>query len=135
MKKVIALIEKGEDGLFGVHAPELKNVIIGSGETVEEAKEDFLEGYREMVETYIDDGKPVPGELKDIEFDYRYDISAFYNAHPYLNVSKLAERLNINSSLMRQYKQGQYISEEQVLRIQDGIRSVGQELSSVTLVK
>jgi predicted RNase H-like HicB family nuclease len=135
MKKVVALIEKGVDGLFGVHAPELKNVIIGSGETVEEAKEDFLEGYREMVETYIDDGKPVPGELKDIEFDYRYDISAFYNAHPYLNVSKLAERLNINSSLMRQYKQGQYISEEQVLRIQDGIRSVGQELSSVTLVK
>lgn len=135
MKKVIALIEKGEDGLFGVHAPELKNVIIGSGETVDKAKEDFLEGYQEMVETYIDDGKPVPVELKDVEFEYRYDISAFYNAHPYLNVSKLAERLNINSSLMRQYKQGQYISEEQVLRIQDGIRSVGQELSSVTLVK
>ena len=135
MKKVIALIEKGEDGLFGVHAPELKNVIIGSGETFEEAKKDFLEGYQEMVDTYIDDRLQVPEELKDVEFDYRYDISAFYNAHPYLNVSKLAKRLNINSSLMRQYKQGQYISEEQVLRIQDGIRSVGQELSSVTLVK
>ena len=135
MKKVIALIKKGEDGLFGVHAPELDNVIIGSGETVEEAKKDFLEGYQEMVDTYIDDGLQVPEELKDVEFDYRYDISAFYNAHPYLNVSKLAKRLNINSSLMRQYKQGQYISEEQVLRIQDGIRSVGQELSSVTLVK
>lgn len=135
MKKVIALIEKGEDGLFGVHAPELENVIIGSGETVDEAKEDFLEGYQEMVETYIDDGKPVPEELKDVEFEYRYDISAFYNAHPYLNVSKLAKRLNINSSLMRQYKQGQYISEEQVLRIQDGIRSVGRELSTITLVK
>ena len=135
MKKVIALIEKGEDGLFGVHAPELENVIIGSGETVDEAKEDFLEGYQEMVETYIDDGKPVPEELKDIDFEYRYDISAFYNAHPYLNVSNLAKRLNINSSLMRQYKQGQYISEEQVLRIQDGIRSVGRELSTITLVK
>lgn len=135
MKEVIALIEKGEDGLFGVHAPELENVIIGSGETVDEAKEDFLEGYQEMVETYIDDGKPVPVELKDVEFEYRYDISAFYNAHPYLNVSKLAKRLNINSSLMRQYKHGQYISEEQVLRIQDGIRSVGRELSTITLVK
>ena len=71
MKKVIALIEKGDDGLFGVHAPELENVIIGSGETVDEAKEDFLEGYHEMVETYIDDGKPVPEELKNVEFEYR----------------------------------------------------------------
>ena len=135
MKKVIALIEKGEDGLYGVNAPELKNVIIGSGENVDEAKEDFLEGYQEMVETYIEDGRPIPEELKDIEFEYRYDISAFYNAHPYLNVSKLARYLHINASLMRQYKQGQYISEEQVLRIQEGIRAVGRELSMVTLVK
>ena len=36
---------------------------------------------------------------------------------------------------MRQYKQGQYISEEQVLRIQDGIRAVGRELSVITLLK
>jgi len=135
MRKVIALIEKGDEGLFGVHAPELENVIIGSGETVNDAKEDFLDGYREMVETYIDDGLQVPEELKDVEFEYRYDISAFYNAHPYLNVSKLAKRININSSLMRQYKQGQYISEEQVLRIQDGIRAVGRELSVITLLK
>ena len=71
MKKVIALIEKGDEGLFGVHAPELENVIIGSGETVNDAKEDFLDGYREMVETYIDDGLQVPEELKDVEFEYR----------------------------------------------------------------
>ena len=135
MKKIIALIEKGEDGLFGVHAPELENVIIGSGETVEEAKEDFMDGYNEMIETYIDDGKSVPEELKNVEFEYRYDISAFYNAHPYLNVSKLAKHMHINASLMRQYKHGQYISEEQILRIQDGIRMVGKELSTITLVR
>ena len=135
MKKIIALIEKGDDGFYGIHAPELENVIIGSGKTVDEAKEDFLEGYTEMLETYNYDGKTVPEELKDIEFEYRYDISAFYNAHPYLNVSKLAKYMHINASLMRQYKQGQYISEEQILRIQDGIRSVGRELSTITLLK
>ena len=64
----------------------------------------FYEGYQEIVETYVDEGLQVPEELKDVEFEYRYDISAFYNVHPYLNVSKLAKRLNINSSLMRQYK-------------------------------
>lgn len=135
MKKVIAIIERGEDGTYGIHAPQLENVIIGEGETVAEAKEDFLNSYNEMAESYIDDGAPVPEELRDIEFEYRYDISAFYDAHPYLNVSKLAEHMNINASLMRQYRQGQYISEEQVMKIQEGIRSVGRELAGTTLVK
>lgn len=135
MRTVIAIIERGDDETYGVHSPELENVIIGSGDTVAEAKEDFENSYNEVVECYIDEGRPVPNELIDIQFEYRYDLSAFYNAHPYLNVSKLAEHLHVNASLMRQYKRGQYISEEQVMRIQEGIRSVGRELATTTLVR
>ena len=135
MKKLTAIIEKGEDGSYSIHAPELENVIIGEGDTVVEAKADFANSYAEMVEVYIDDSKPVPDELRDVEFEYRYDLSAFYDAHPYLNVSKLAEHMHINASLMRQYRRGQYISEEQVMRIQEGIRSIGRELAATTLVK
>lgn len=135
MKKVIAIIEKGEDGTYGVYSPELENVIIGGGDNVAEAKEDFENSYNEMVECYVDEKRSVPEELKDIEFVYQYDLSAFYNAHPYLNVSKLAEHLHVNPSLMRQYRRGQYISEEQVMRIQEGIRSVGRELAGTILVK
>ena len=104
MRKVKAIIERGEDGTYGVCAPELENVIIGSGDTVAEAKDDFENSYREMVEAYTDSGKAVPDELKDVEWEYRYDLSAFYEAHPYLNVSKLAEHLHVNASLMRQYR-------------------------------
>lgn len=135
MKKVIVIIEKGKDGTYGAYSPELQNVIIGCGDTVAEVKDDFLNSYHEMVECYIDEKGSVPEELKDIEFEYRYDLSAFYDAHPYLNVSKLAEHLHVNASLMRQYRRGQYISEEQVMRIQEGIRSVGRELAQTTLVK
>ena len=135
MKKVIAIIEKGEDGTYGIYSPELENFILGSGDNVIEAKDDFENSYGEMVESYIDEGRPIPEELKDIEFEYRYDLSAFYNAHPYLNVSKLAEHLHVNASLMRQYRRGQYISEEQVMRIQEGIRSVGRELAKTVLIK
>lgn len=135
MKKVIALIEKGEDGTFGIHAPKLKNFIVGEGDSVQEAKEDFMLGYQEMIEAYTGHGEPIPEELQNIEFVFQYDISAFYDAHPYLNVCKLAEHIHLNTSLMRQYKQGQYISEKQVLRIQDGIRSIGRELASITLIK
>ena len=135
MKKVKAIIERGEDGIYGVYAPELENVIIGSGDAVAEAKDDFENSYKEMVEAYIDGGKAIPNELKDVEWEFRYDLSAFYEAHPYLNVSKLAEHLHVNASLMRQYKQGQYISEEQVIRIQEGIRNIGRELAGTTLVR
>lgn len=135
MKTVKAIIERGDDGTYGVCAPELENVIIGSGDTVAEAKDDFENSYREMLEAYTESGKAVPDELKDVEWEYRYDLSAFYEAHPYLNVSKLAEHLHVNASLMRQYRQGQYISEEQVMRIQEGIRNVGRELAGTTLVR
>ena len=135
MKKVIAIIEKGDDDSYSIYAPKLKNFIVGDGNTVAEAKEDFLIGYQEMIESYLHCGKPIPEELRNIAFVYQYDTSAFFNAHPYLNVSKLAEQLHINTSLMRQYKRGQYISEKQVLRIQEGIRSIGRELAGITLIR
>lgn len=135
MKKAIVLIERGEDGSYGMYAPDLKNVIIGTGDTVEQAKEDFEEGYREMVETYQEDGVPVPEELKDLEFEYRYDLSAFYEAHPYLNVTQVARYIGINETLMRQYRRGQYISEAQLARIQEGIRQIGRELANAELIR
>lgn len=135
MKKVTAIIERGADGSYGIYTPKLKNTIIGEGNTVEEAKADFLIGYQEMVNTYKEDNKPLPKELQDIEFTYQYDLAAFYDAHPYLNVSKIAQYVGINDTLMRQYRRGQYISEAQVLRIQNGIRAIGKELAATTLVK
>lgn len=109
MKKVIAIIEKGKDGSYGIYTPNLKNTIIGEGNTVEEAKADFLIGYQEIVDTYKEDNKPLPKELQDIEYTYQYDLAAFYEAHPYLNVSQVANFIGINDGLMRQYRRGQYI--------------------------
>ncbi len=135
MKKVIAIIEKGEDGKYSIYTPKLKNTIIGEGDTVEEAKADFSIGYQEMVDTYHADGKPLPKELQNIEFIYQYDLAAFYEAHPYLNVSQVANYIGINDGLMRQYRRGQYISETQIMRIQTGIQSIGKELAGTVLVR
>ena len=46
--KTTALIELGRDGTFGIFTPDLKCTIIGNGDTVEEAKEDFEIGAEEM---------------------------------------------------------------------------------------
>ena len=133
--ETIALIERNKDGKYCIYTPNLQSTITGEGENVAEAKADFAEAYKEALESFAIMGKSVPEELDGLTFEYRYDLSAFYDAHPYLNVSKTAKYLGINDTLMRQYKRGQYISEKQIMRIQSGIRSIGAELQKVTLIR
>ena len=96
--------------------------------------DDFLAAYEEVKAAYQEMGKPVPDELQEVEFEYQYDLGAFYDAHPYLNVSQTAQYIGVNAALMRQYRRGQYISRKQLERIQEGIRAIGRELSEVSLV-
>lgn len=40
------------------------------------------------------------------EIEYRYDMSAFFQAFPFINATELAKSIGINPSLMRKYKSG-----------------------------
>ena len=100
--KTIALIERNKEGKYCIYTPDLQSTISGEGETVAEAKADFDAAYREVLDTFAIIGKPVPKELQGLEFEYKYDLSAFYDAHPYLNVSKTAKYLGINDTLYNQ---------------------------------
>ena len=133
--KTIAIIERGKDGSYGIYTPDLENTISGNGATYEAAKEDFEQAYREVFDVFAQMGEPVPEELKDLEFEYHYDLASFYETHPYLNVSQTARYIGINDTLMRQYRRGQYISEAQLRRIQEGIHNIGRELLSTVLIK
>lgn len=134
MKKRTALIEIGKDGTFGVFSPDIKSVIIGEGHTVAEAKSDFENSVREIIQFFQEDGVRDPDDLKNITFVYKYDMPSFLNYYKYLNVTQFARYAGINPSLMRQYKQGQGASEKQIARIQDAIHRIGRELSSVKLI-
>ena len=133
--KTIAIIERGKDGSYGIYTPDLENTISGNGVTLEAAKRDFEEAYNEVSDTFALMGAPLPEELKDLEFEYHYDLASFYEAHPYLNVSQTARYIGINDTLMRQYRRGQYISEAQLRRIEEGIHNIGRELLSANLTK
>lgn len=134
MKKRTALIEIGKDGTFGVFSPDTKSVIIGEGNTVAEAKADFENSVKEIIQFCEEDGIKDPDDLKSIIFVYKYDMPSFLNYYKYLNVTQFAKYAGINPSLMRQYKQGQSASEKQVLKIQTAIHKIGQELSAVKLL-
>lgn len=57
----------------------------------------------------------------------------FFHHFNFLNITKFAQLAGINPSLMRQYKQGQYVSEKQVSKIQTEIHRIGRELMSINL--
>ena len=133
--KTIALIEKGKDGSYGVYTPDLNSLIIGSGATVSEAIADFQNSMAEVRTAFKDAGEPLPDELQDVEFEYRYDIASVFDYFDYINVSKFATRIGINPSLLRQYKSGgTYISERQAGKIESAIHRLGQELLAVSLL-
>ena len=129
----IALIEKGKDGSFGVYTPDIQTTIIGEGRTVSEAKADFENSVREVIDSYS--SEDLPEELQGIEFEYKYDIASLFDYFDWINVSKVASRIGMNVSLLRQYRQGHtYISEKQAEKIERGIHSLGKDLASVSLL-
>jgi len=132
--KTIALVEKGKDGTFGIYTPHLQATIIGEGATVAEAKADFENSVREMLASYTKNGEEIPEELKEIEFEYKYDVASVFNYFDFINVTKFAKWAGINSALMRAYKScDTYISEKQAKKIESALRQIGRELSAISL--
>lgn len=131
--RTIALIEKDENG-FGIFTPDLESTIIGEGKSVEEAKADFMNSYKEVIDSYIENGEAVPEELIDLEFAFKYDVASVFNEFPFINATKLAEYLGISPGLMRHYKAGDtYISEAQAKRIETGLHEFAERLLQVAL--
>ena len=133
--KTIALIEKGKDGTFSIFTPDLQHTIIGEGNTVTEAKTDFVNSYNEMVASYTEKNEEISAELQNIIFEFNYDLASLFNQYDFINVSKFAQMAGINASLMRQYKSGnQYISENQLSKIEKAIHKMADEMAAIKLI-
>lgn len=132
---MIVRIEKQSDGSYIAYNTTGDNLqLIGTGDTVAEAREDFMNSISEMCESYVEDGEPVPQVLTE-EPEFLFDVGSLFEYYSVINVSAFARRLGINDSLMRQYKRGgAYISDAQLGRIEEGIHQLGQEFSSLRLV-
>lgn len=102
--KVKVVITTGSDGYFSCY---VKNdfdgfALFGYGETAAKAKSDLQQSYAEIREMMEAEGKSVP----ELEFEWHYDMKAFFNYFDFLNVSKVAKAAGINPSLMRKYAAG-----------------------------
>ena len=133
--KTIALIEKGKDGTFGIFTPDLQHTIIGQGITVTDAKSDFENSIKEMIASYTEQKSEIPNELQKMQFEYKYDLASLFDQYDFINVSKFAHMAGINASLMRQYKSGnQYISENQLSKIEETIHKIAREMAAIKLI-
>ncbi|MBO6044536.1 MAG: pilus assembly protein HicB [Bacteroidales bacterium] len=133
--RVNCVVEKGSDGLFAVYSEDHigKSYFGGFGESVSEAKEDFLASIREAIEEESQAGNKVP-RFEDIRVCYHYDVPSFFNYFDFINVSKFAAYAGINESKMRAYKSGvAYPGEKTTARILKAVKAIGNDLSAVML--
>lgn len=128
-------IEKQTDGSYIAYNTTGDHVtLIGTGDTVAEAKEDFFNSIAEVTQSYRERGDFMPTELTE-EPEFSFDLSSLFEYYSMLNVSALGRYLGINDSLMRQYRNGSaQISDKQLEKIEAGIHRLGSELAALRLV-
>jgi hypothetical protein len=107
MKKILAIIEKGEDGGYGIYAADDSVPVVGDGMSETEARDSFEQCLHEQVAFMKErTGQWPDWYAEDMEVEYRYDMTAFFMAFPFINVTEFAKSVDINPSLMRKYKSG-----------------------------
>ena len=134
--KILALIEKGTDGLYSIYSDDmlLNHGLGGYGSSVEEAKADFMESIKEAKGMITEESIPLPNEMEYIDVTFKYDLQSFFNYFDWINVSQFAKKAGINESKMRQYKNGlAFAGESTTKKILDTIKNIGAELQSATL--
>lgn len=137
MKALHVIIEPGKDG-YGVmiKIPGFDN-IFSFGVSIEIAKENIRIAIKELIVNYVNKGEELPEHLKKINPDtvtmrHSFLLQHYFELFPYINLSQLANKIDINPSLIRQYHKGLvYASEKKYLKIRDGLRFVGKELEAV----
>lgn len=128
-------IDKQSDGTYIAYNTDGEKVqLIGTGDSVKEAKEDFFNSIEEVKSDYVERGDSVPAELTS-EVDFHFDISSLFEYYSVFNVSALGRYIGINPGLMRQYKKGDTpISDAQLEKIESGIHRLANELAALSLV-
>lgn len=132
MKTIVAILEKAEDGGYGVYTKSVQGAY-GYGLTEQEAKNDFVDVLNEQAEFYKEKKGMFPEwYTENLSIDYKYDFSGFFKAFPFFNVSQFAQAVGINPSLMRKYKEGlAFASEKQKATIQDKFNEIVTKMSLV----
>ena len=133
--RVKAFVERNDNNFYAITTEQAVagNYFGGYGYSVQEAKSDYMESVREMIEMAKEEGKDVPN-VEDIKIDFQYDIPSFFNFFDWINVSAFAKQAGINESKMRAYKSGlATASEKTLVKILSTIKTMGAAMSAASI--
>jgi predicted RNase H-like HicB family nuclease len=123
METITFLVEKVEGG-YTAYAQSRS--ILSEGDTLQEVFANAREGLAVQCE---DSGE----NLADFEVAFRFDIPAFFDAYPVVNIKALGERLGMNNTLISQYISGKKVpGPKQRVKIENGIHELARELAQLT---
>jgi len=127
MSKIEFIVEKTKDG-FSAYASDEDLPIGTSGDDVTELKENILDAYNSYAEIK---------DLKEITIDdivIKLDVKQFFDYFKIINASALGTKIGMDKSLISQYANGHKTpGPKQIEKIMNGIKQLGQELSSLNL--
>ena len=132
--KITALIEKGLDGNYSVFIAEKSYPygIIGTGDTVKEAMDDFMAGYQEMKE-YV---KSTGAAFVEAEITFKYDIPSFLQDYAYaFSLAGLERITGVNQKQLGHYISGyRKPSEKTIRKIESRLHDFSQQLAAVQFI-
>lgn len=133
MRKVKAIIERSKDGHYSIYMDvdvrEISYLLTGTGETIEEAKTDFLNGYVEMKAFYDEKGK----DFEEVEFDFEIDVVSFLTYYATVfTLSGLAKITGIAQGQLSHYVNGKNRpNKKNEDKILEGLRTFGKDIAQL----
>lgn len=104
--------------------------LAGYGASARDAIKDLYNSVQECKEISKEEGKEFP----DMEFDFRFDIGAFFDYYP-LDVTAVAKYIGMNASVLRQYVTSlREPKQAQIDKIRNGIDTLAKELGAGLMV-
>jgi predicted RNase H-like HicB family nuclease len=131
MKIIKIIIERNEDGFWGY--AENEKAIVGGGDTVHECKQDVLDCIETLKELNAEN--KLEFLEKEYELVYKFDIVSLLSYYKGIFTNSALERITgINQKQIQHYASGhRNPREEQRLKIENALHTLGKELLSVEL--
>jgi len=136
MVNVKAFIERGKDGTYGVYIDlnekRLNYGIIGDGDTVREAIEDFYGCYEDMRNSFEKDHQ----HFQEAEFEFQYDTASFLGYYTnYFSLAGLSRLTGIHQGQLSHYVNGtRHPSKQTIQKIDTCIHRFANQLTRVQFV-
>ena len=132
--KVRAIIETGENLDFDIYTDDasLGFMLLGQGDTIEDAKADLEKSKEAMKKVYAEAGECF--DFDSLEFEYVFDTVSFLKYSPF-TLTSLSKATGINRKQLSHYVTGyRKPSARTIQRIQSGVTRFAETFSHAVLV-